>query len=975
MQFRLLGLLEVEEEHGPVRIVPGRESALVALLLLHAPEALSTDRIVEEIWGEDAPPTARKSVQVHVSRLRKALGAERLETTPAGYRLRVAPDELDVRRFEALVRAGRNREALELWRGEPLADFRYLAFAQGEARRLGELHDEAVTGVLEERLVRGEAPVAELEALVAGSPLWERPRGQLMRALYLAGRQADALELYRRTRALLHDELGVEPGPELQRLERAILNQDPELGTPAPPRPDRARRRAPVLLAAGGVLVAAAALGVALALTHGGSARLASVQGNAVVGIDLRTNRIVEQVAVGSRPARLAVDGGSVAVVNAGDATITRFDERDPGDAATFGTGSIPSDLVASRGALWVANADGDLGVSAPRSVSRYPAGRHAPDETVTLPAARPGQSGAAVPERRLLAAGGGSLWAVGADGLLVRLDPARGTVVQTTSVHAAAIAFGDGRLWALDADRNAVDRVDPKTGSADVTIAIPTPLTLGGIAVGGGAVWVTSPFQGVVWRIVPGPPVNELPISLRFGAATIAYGDGAAWVGNNFDDSVVRIDARTDRPRVVASVPAPQDIAVGRDRVWVAAGSVSGRSGALASGACGSVVYGGPGRPDVLIASDFDLEGQSADITRPMARTVEAVLRAARFRAGRFRVGLQSCDDASRAAGGLDTGQCIANARAYDLDRTVVGVVGGQSPCVSAQVPILDRAPGGPIAVVSPTSVTSFLTHAPRQDPNHLADVYGSGVRDFARTIAPDHVETAADAVLARRLGMRRVAVVFDAGGFISGAERDWFAYAAAREPGLRALAVPAQGSLTAAVRRLRADGAFLTAGAFADPAAAATAIAALRGALPASRIIVSSGYTPFSSLAGGGGVNGTLSGPTRARDLSPFERRLLASLPAADRVPFAVGPTIEATRALLVAIARSDGTRRSITRALLAEPRFDRGGDPVGAPVTVFRLDPSATSRIEELRGGVVETVIRPPRRLVVPPQPVGR
>ena len=211
MEFRLLGLLEVEDEHGPVRIVPGRESALLALLLLHSGAALSNDRIVDELWGDAAPENAAKSVHVYVSRLRKALGAERLETTPAGYRVVVKPGELDLHRFEAALDDGRFSDALALWRGEPLADFRYAPFAQAEARRLEGRRNEALAELLDARLAAGEAPVAELEAIVEQERLWERPRGQLMRALYLAGRQADALALYRQTRELLAEEPEASP--------------------------------------------------------------------------------------------------------------------------------------------------------------------------------------------------------------------------------------------------------------------------------------------------------------------------------------------------------------------------------------------------------------------------------------------------------------------------------------------------------------------------------------------------------------------------------------------------------------------------------------------------------------------------------------------------------------------------------------------------------------------------------------------
>src|SRR5262249_47636604 len=151
---------------------------------------------------------------------------------------------------------------------------RYFQFAQSETRRLEELHAGLTADWIDERLNGGETPIAELESAIAREPLWERPRGQLMRALYLAGRQADALELYRRTRELLTEQLAVDPGPELQRLDRAILTQDPELGVPRRPRGSFRPGRPVRLIVLGGLLVAtAAAAAVTLIVTRGGSSQ------------------------------------------------------------------------------------------------------------------------------------------------------------------------------------------------------------------------------------------------------------------------------------------------------------------------------------------------------------------------------------------------------------------------------------------------------------------------------------------------------------------------------------------------------------------------------------------------------------------------------------------------------------------------------------------------------------------------------
>ena len=254
MEFRVLGPLEVLAEGRSLDLGAPRQRALFAVLLLHANEVVSTDRLAEALWPDRIPRTAAKAIQVYVSALRKALGSARdvLETRGSGYVLRVAPGELDLHEFERLLasawgeaaaaRAATLREALALWRGAPLADFEYESFVQAESARLGELRRHALEGRIEAELELGGGAelVAELQALVGAHPLQERPRVLLMRALYRAGRQSDALDAYRDGKRLLDEELGLDPGLELRELERAILRQDPDLSdTRTPPEPLR----------------------------------------------------------------------------------------------------------------------------------------------------------------------------------------------------------------------------------------------------------------------------------------------------------------------------------------------------------------------------------------------------------------------------------------------------------------------------------------------------------------------------------------------------------------------------------------------------------------------------------------------------------------------------------------------------------------------------------------------------------------
>jgi DNA-binding SARP family transcriptional activator len=232
--FRLLGPFEASTP-----VPGGKPKALLARLLLEQGRVLSVDALVEALW-DDPPPSAPKILQGHVSALRKALGADAIETRARGYALRSAPS--DLARFEELTEHARSeadaehrvrllREALGLWRGEPLAEFRHEPFARAAATRLSELRLEALVRRIESEIELGlhEQLVAELAALVAQEPLREQLRGLLMLALYRSGRQIDALAAYRDGRRLMAEELGIEPGRELQALERAILQHDPRL--------------------------------------------------------------------------------------------------------------------------------------------------------------------------------------------------------------------------------------------------------------------------------------------------------------------------------------------------------------------------------------------------------------------------------------------------------------------------------------------------------------------------------------------------------------------------------------------------------------------------------------------------------------------------------------------------------------------------------------------------------------------------
>jgi DNA-binding SARP family transcriptional activator len=256
MDFHILGPLQALDEGRLVTPRGTKQRALLALLLLHANETLSTDRLIDELWGEHPPATAVKTLQVHISHLRRALargsddGADGvIVTRHHGYELQVQPERLDSHQFEVLVAEGRAElaqgrperaasaleAALSLWTGPALADVAYEPFAQREIARLADLRTAALEQLVEAQLELGrhEDVVPRLEALIREHPYRERLRAQLMLALYRCERQADALQAYHDARRCLVEGLGIEPGEHLRELQHAILAQDPTLAAPA----------------------------------------------------------------------------------------------------------------------------------------------------------------------------------------------------------------------------------------------------------------------------------------------------------------------------------------------------------------------------------------------------------------------------------------------------------------------------------------------------------------------------------------------------------------------------------------------------------------------------------------------------------------------------------------------------------------------------------------------------------------------
>ena len=554
MEYRILGPLEVLEDGQPVSLGGAKQRALLVILLLHANKVVSRDRLIDELWGGSPPDTAQTALHVHVSQLRKILGSETIVTLAPGYSIQVAVGEFDLDRFEHLAdeahrqgaaeAAATLREALGLWRGSPLPELDSAAFADTERGRLEEQRLAVLERRIEADLVLGrhETVIAELEALVRMHPLREHPRGQLMLALYRCGRQADALAAYRQGRRLLQEELGLEPGKDLQRLESAILNHDPSLDSPVVPganRPSVAKRR------------------------QASPRTEAPVPPDSVAVIDPQRCQVVGHVPVGRRPVAISIGHGSVWVANADDGTVSRIHPDRREVIRTIGIGAPAIDLAVAADAVWVANgSDG--------TVSRIDPSADVVVATIDLR----GSSELAWNPTYAVDADDDSVWVAAGPHHVLRIDPTTNepfAIIDVAQVP-VGVALGEEALWVATTAERAL-RIEPHTGTATAEVPIGYPVAL---TAGKQAVWISDSL-GLVWRINPDTATVSQTTQVGRGLVGLCVTDGVVFAANNADGTVVQIDAQDGH--VVGVVPvghAPTDVASWDGNIWVSIQSES---------------------------------------------------------------------------------------------------------------------------------------------------------------------------------------------------------------------------------------------------------------------------------------------------------------------------------------------------------------------------------------------------------------
>ena len=628
MEFRILGPLEVLEEGRPLALGRLKERTVLAVLLLHANAFVSRERLIDELWGVAPPATARKAVNVYISKLRKTLtvnGHAPVATADGGYRLVVGPDHLDADLMRSRVDEAREQmadgeseaasrllqEALAFWRGPTLAGLQLESFGRDEVAQLDELRLTVLMDRVDCDLALGrhERVLGELQVLVEQHPLRERLRAQQMLALYRADRQADALDAYQQARHDLMDELGLEPSESLQRLQQAILRHDPTLelpsgtaaanGAPLAPAPaapaaspPRARpRRRPAfrrryLVVAGLAALAAIAAPVAILSTRGSGVRLLSspvsyVGPNDVANLDPATGKVVSESGGGTKPGPMALVGNELWIVTRGSASIERYDLRAHHRIPPLQPAPALDDIaVDAEGHAWVSDrkpvvtwighvADGTGPYETPVVTSK------------DIPVPLPGAGAEAV--------GAGYLWVIsdlpGRTGESVSLIDVRHRRLASTiplDRQTTAIAYGYRSAWIATYDTEHstawLSRVRPGSVSIE-SVRLESQDGAGplAVAVGNGNVWVVT-SRGSLLGIDPRTLqiVHRIPMSAEL-PTLLAVGAGSVWTANHNGYSVSQIDPRSNK--ILRTIPlgrydaVPCGIKTTRDAVFVASG------------------------------------------------------------------------------------------------------------------------------------------------------------------------------------------------------------------------------------------------------------------------------------------------------------------------------------------------------------------------------------------------------------------
>ena len=783
-------------------------------------------------------------------------------------------------------------------------------------------------------------------------------------------------------------------GMRLKGLDKPVraLEVVPEVALPPVPEVPAAGRRPRrhVLAVAGGAVLAAAV--AAAVVASRGSDDTTSV-GNAIAAIG--RDGSPSYTDVGTTPSTMAVGEGAVWVLNADDRTISRVDSATKGIRA-FGTGGIPTDLAVGEGAVWVGNGaetGGSLGNIYMASVSRLDPGSTVPGETVVLPGGvSPGQDHSGdhrAPGASQVAAGAGAAWAINPDLSVSRIDAATGEVVARIPVKAAAIAAGREGVWALSATGPAVIQIDHQRDKVQRTVELPAD-GLWGLAVGGGSAWTTDLATGVLWRIAPG--ATPRPIDLGFGIASVAYGGGAVWVTNFVSDEIVRVDPETNK--IISRISlagTPASVAARRDGVGLDRGSIERRRapsirlrrrrdrrwGAWRAHRLGPAAAR-PGRPgnarrsgrDPLRPPEASVPCRAAYRRLSVVRRLDCTGRRVRLPQVRLqREGLRG--DKPRRRG--DRAVQLSLRVGPDSDRqSGGGPARHDQPLEYAFRPHARWAGLGPrrAGCVLPDGRSQLL-------PRHRLGRPRRGCRSGARRrveVAP-HV----------RPQEHRRDRQCDDDSVPEGGER---ARHHARRVGdlgscgleLRNARRPRRGG--------RPDGVFIGDELFANGGAVVKALRARLG--PDVVLIAGDSFMPPEELLGAAGraaVGMYVTTTAVAHEgLSPAGKRFVRDFGRTQ--PGGVSPSAiyvteaaQAAEALLAAIARSDGSRASVTEELrgldvengiLGSFTFDGNGDITPASFTVLRIT-GGTTRARELPegfdGAVVDRVVRVPPARALP------